>query len=383
MSKDGDFLIGERALHAVCVVAEAVVTVVVVCILRFMDVVLGGRRVGEMFRVKLTEVILSTLLGLRHLCSTLSRFRVQWTSVLPAASHTLCSNIWRTRSMDLLTAVTVGIWSSIDTRGQHEGGVGTRMLVRVGERLESRNFGTGIHAITRRDHPTAAWRNDQIWGNDVCAINPPDAPLPYRYPTCIQLLPTRSTMKPASLFAYPAATACLILAASAAPRPLSDIIEAFDIHQLPLLPNPLADMPSDDSVSTGVIISDVIGKTQAIAIFSGLTRDIDPVSGRLDDASQNATVLAPDNSAMKNLKRKPWEDAEDYEAFGAEAYKGQDGENRAHKNLRSFVERHIVPESPWAEGKKVKTLNGNEVWWETKDGKKKVWFGPRGAWQAC
>lgn len=131
-------------------------------------------------------------------------------------------------------------------------------------------------------------------------------------------------------------------------------------------------MPSDESVSTGVIISDVIGKTQAIAIFSGLTRDIDPVSGRLDDASQNATVLAPDNNAMKSLKRKPWEDPEDYEAFGAEAYKGQDGEDRAHKNLRRFVERHIVPESPWAEGKKVKTLNGNEVWWETKDGKKKV-----------
>jgi hypothetical protein len=190
-------------------------------------------------------------------------------------------------------------------------------------------------------------------------------------------------MKPASLFACPAATVCLILAASAAPRPLSDIINAFDSHQLPLLPNPLADMPSDDSVSTGVIISDVIGKTQAIAIFSGLTRDIDPVSGRLDDASQNATVLAPDNSAMKNLKRKPWEDAEDYEAFGAEAYKGQDGENRAHKNLRRFVERHIVPESPWEEGKKVKTLNGNEVWWETKEGKKKVWDGPRGAWHSC
>ncbi|KAL1603583.1 hypothetical protein SLS60_005171 [Paraconiothyrium brasiliense] len=177
-------------------------------------------------------------------------------------------------------------------------------------------------------------------------------------------------MRPASLFAYPAATICLIFAASA--TPLSDIIKAFDIHQLPLLSNPLADMPSDDSVSTGVIISDVIGKTQAIAIFSGLTRDIDPVSGRLDDASQNATVLAPDNSAMKKLERKPWEDAEDYDTFGAEAYRGQDGEDRAHKNLRRFVEKHIVPESPWAEGKKVKTLNGNEVWWETKDGKKKV-----------
>lgn len=181
-------------------------------------------------------------------------------------------------------------------------------------------------------------------------------------------------MLPTSLFAYPAATICLILAAaaSAEPHPLRDIIKAFDIHQAPLLSNPLTDMPSDESISTGVIISDVIGKTQAIAIFSGLTRDIDPVSGRLDDANQNATVLAPDNNAMKNLKRKPWEDVDDYSTFGAEAYKGQDGEDRAHKNLRRFVERHIVPESPWEEGKKVKTLEGNEVWWEMKDGKKTV-----------
>lgn len=179
-------------------------------------------------------------------------------------------------------------------------------------------------------------------------------------------------MKTASFLAFPSAILCLILAASAEPRPLRDIIKAFDIHQTPLLANPIADMPSDESVSTGVIISDVIGKTQAIAIFSGLTRDIDPVAGRLDDASQNATVLAPDNSAMKNLKRKPWEDPEDYNTFGTEAYKGQDGEDRAHKNLRRFVERHIVPQSPWEEGKKIKTLYGNEVWWETKDGKKMV-----------
>ncbi|KAF2636594.1 hypothetical protein P280DRAFT_408739 [Massarina eburnea CBS 473.64] len=182
-------------------------------------------------------------------------------------------------------------------------------------------------------------------------------------------------MKPASLLTYPSAAFCLILAASASPRPLSDILKSFQLAapQSPIsLPNPFAGMPSEETVSTGVIISDVIGKTQSIAIFSALTRDIDPVSGRLDDASQNATVLAPDNSVMRDLKRKPWEDAEDYSTFGAEAYKGQDGEDRAHKNLRRFVERHIVPESPWEEGKKVQTLAGNEVWWEMRDGKQKI-----------
>ena len=181
-------------------------------------------------------------------------------------------------------------------------------------------------------------------------------------------------MKPVSLIAYPVATISLILAASAESRPLSEILQSFHILQSPLrISNPFTNMPpTDESVSTGVIISDVIGKTQTIAIFSGLTRDIDSVSGRLDTASQNATVLAPDNTVMRNLKRKPWEGAEDYNTLGADAYKGQSGEDRAHKNLRKFVEKHIVPESPWEENKKVQTLDGNEIWWENKDGKKTV-----------
>jgi hypothetical protein len=124
--------------------------------------------------------------------------------------------------------------------------------------------------------------------------------------------------------------------------------------------------------STGVIISDVIGKRQNIAIFSGLIRDIDTVSARIEDAAQNATVLAPDNAAMRNLPRKPWEDPKDYDSLGAAAYQGQDGEDRAHKNLRRFVEAHIVPQSPWKEGDKVQTLAGNTIWYETKEGKTMV-----------
>ena len=209
----------------------------------------------------------------------------------------------------------------------------------------------------------------------MTSVPPPSL---YRFPPPI-LYPTQTTltdtMKPTSLVAYPAATIFLILAASASPRPLSAILKSFQFPSLqsPIsLPNPFANMPSDESVSTGVIISDVIGKTQSIAIFSGLTRDIDPVSDRLDDGSKNATVLAPDNGVMRGLKRKPWEDPEDYNTFGEAAYHGQDGEDRAHKNLRRFVESHIITESPWDEGKKVNTLAGNEVWWEMKDGKKKV-----------
>jgi hypothetical protein len=178
-------------------------------------------------------------------------------------------------------------------------------------------------------------------------------------------------MKAASIVAYPLASVCLFLACSAESRPFDSIRKSFEILSAQI---PLRDliMPPAGEVSTGVIISDVIGKTQNIAIFSGLTRDIDDVAGRLDNAAQNATVLAPDNSVMRSLQRKPWEDPEDYDTFGASAYEGSSGQDRARKNLERFVQRHVVPESPWEEGKKIKTLAGNEIWWESKDGQKKV-----------
>jgi hypothetical protein len=72
------------------------------------------------------------------------------------------------------------------------------------------------------------------------------------------------------------------------------------------------------------------------------------------------------------LPRKPWEDPKDYNQLGTEAYEGGEGEERAQKNLRRFVEAHVVPASPWKEGEKLKTLAGGEVWWEEKDGNKVV-----------
>ena len=124
--------------------------------------------------------------------------------------------------------------------------------------------------------------------------------------------------------------------------------------------------------TNGVIISDVIGKDRVINIFAGFTRDIDNISKRLDDASQNTTVLAPLNSEIQKLPRKPWESPKDYEELGTNAYTGSDGENRAHKNLRRFVEAHTIPTSPWEEGEKVASLAGGKVWWEDNDGKKIV-----------
>jgi hypothetical protein len=178
-------------------------------------------------------------------------------------------------------------------------------------------------------------------------------------------------MKARQLVACPLVSVCLFLACSAESRPFDTIRKSFEVLSDQ---TPLRDliMPPAGEVSSGVIISDVIGKTQNIAIFSGLIRDIADVAGRLDNPAQNATVLAPDNSVMRELKRKPWEDPEDYDTLGANAYDGSAGEDRARKNLERFVQRHVVSESPWEEGKKIKTLAGNEIWWETKHGQKKV-----------
>lgn len=127
---------------------------------------------------------------------------------------------------------------------------------------------------------------------------------------------------------------------------------------------------SKDGSKNGPIISDVLPKTKGINIFAQLTRDFDSISSRLNDASKNLTVLAPRNSAVQDLPRKPWEDPEDYEKFGeVNAYEGQDGKDRARDNLRRFVEAHLIPVSPWGEGEEVETLGGVKLKW-VKEGDK-------------
>jgi hypothetical protein len=150
-----------------------------------------------------------------------------------------------------------------------------------------------------------------------------------------------------------------------------------NLHQDPIMGAPIIPLPTgqDDATSdpeNPIIISDVIQLDHSINIFAGFTRDIESVATRLEDGSRNTTVLAPLNSAVKALPRKPWEDPRDYVALGMNAYAGPDGEDRAHKNLRRFVEAHIIPASPWKEGEKIESLGGGKIWWETRDGKKTV-----------
>ena len=136
-------------------------------------------------------------------------------------------------------------------------------------------------------------------------------------------------------------------------------------------------MEAADVPKGPIVISDVIGIERSINIFSGLTRDVSPVAERLEDQCQRTTVLAPGNSVLTGLGHRPWEDAADYSSLGAQAYEGSRGQDRAHDNLRRFVERHLVADAPWVEGRHVTTVAGSTLWWEkTKDGTMMVTCSP-------
>ena len=190
-----------------------------------------------------------------------------------------------------------------------------------------------------------------------------------------------STLLSASLLLAPPATAFLVL------PDLSNLPAVFrnepskphpDNLQAPMNPGPA--LPEDNSGSGGrdggndgdLTISDILPKTRQINIFASLTRDIQSVAGRLQSTapSDNTTLLAPLNSAMQKLPRKPWEDAPG-DKSGVSAASNED---KAAKNLQRFVEEHVVPTSPWKEGKegKVKSLGGQELWWERQDGKRVI-----------
>lgn len=129
---------------------------------------------------------------------------------------------------------------------------------------------------------------------------------------------------------------------------------------------------NNTSPNDPVRLSDVLTRTRAVNTYASLTRDFESSHHRLTDPHKNVTVLAPRNSAVHNLPHKPWENPEEYRALGeVEAYQGQEGRDRARRNLQRFVEGHIVPVSPWREGEEVETLGGKKLRW-VKEGDRMV-----------
>ena len=129
--------------------------------------------------------------------------------------------------------------------------------------------------------------------------------------------------------------------------------------------------PSTLIEDSRVILSDVLSRHE-ISIFSGILRDVDELDKRISNPLVNSTILAPTNSAMTALPRKPWEDPKEYESFGTNAYSGEDGEERVKRNMRKFVEAHIVNASPVKLGDELDTLVGGKIRVEEEDGHKMV-----------
>ncbi|KAI2626403.1 FAS1 domain-containing protein [Xylaria nigripes] len=149
--------------------------------------------------------------------------------------------------------------------------------------------------------------------------------------------------------------------------PLLPVFSAPDTVQAPVIMDPSKQAPLSQK---GVLISDVMGRDRSVNVFAGFARDVALVSERLDSSAANSTVLAPLNSAFDKLPGKPWENSREYSTFGASAYEGDEGRDRARRNLQRLVEAHIVPVSPWPEKQKARSLldGDREIWWESNDG---------------
>ncbi|KAM4067290.1 hypothetical protein HRG_001266 [Hirsutella rhossiliensis] len=132
--------------------------------------------------------------------------------------------------------------------------------------------------------------------------------------------------------------------------------------------------PPDPKPHPSVPLADILGTHRSLTSFSSVTR-MHPSSLASDVLSQTATasssttiVLAPLNSAIDALPRKPWEDPDDYAALGQSAYDGAQGQDRANANLRRFVDRHLVvveaAAAGWPRGQRATSLAGRELWWD-------------------
>ncbi|KYK54361.1 hypothetical protein DCS_06319 [Drechmeria coniospora] len=130
--------------------------------------------------------------------------------------------------------------------------------------------------------------------------------------------------------------------------------------------------PFSDPERCSPPLADILGTHRSLTSFSSFARLQTSTTALLADLTSNTTVLAPLNSAIERLPRKPWEDPREYEVLGAQAYDGSGGEHRANENLRKFVEAHLLTASPWYRNVRATTVAGKELWWEEKDGKRVI-----------
>jgi len=139
---------------------------------------------------------------------------------------------------------------------------------------------------------------------------------------------------------------------------------------------PQSPLMSSTENPSDLTLTDVLPSHPSISIFASLARTTNSLTSLLSSQPpsspsthpHNITILAPSNSALASLPRKPWEQPSDYAAFGTSAYEGADGEGRAQRNREGFVRAHIVVGELGVGMKKARTLRDTEVWVEEREG---------------
>lgn len=117
------------------------------------------------------------------------------------------------------------------------------------------------------------------------------------------------------------------------------------------------------------LLADIIGLKQC-TIMSDYAMNLEGIARRLLDPSQRTLVLAPINSAITALPRKPWVDgpvdAQDPKISPLR------NEDRAARNIEAFVERHVVSQYPLPAGAEAKNMAGQAISVEMKDEEKYI-----------
>lgn len=134
-----------------------------------------------------------------------------------------------------------------------------------------------------------------------------------------------------------------------------------------------AEMPFQ-AAAGGPTIADVIPIDRSLTIYSDLVRTSADIQGAFGDAKKRFVVLAPQNSAIVALGRKPWDDRPD--DTDSRRFQGQGGEDRAQENIMRFVQAHILTAERFDEGDRATNLLGEKLYWKRDaDGKKRIYPG--------
>ena len=126
--------------------------------------------------------------------------------------------------------------------------------------------------------------------------------------------------------------------------------------QLPFLDNSMT-----PSTSSSPSLTDLLTRSKS-SIFYGYIRESTSISTRLANPLEKTTILAPLNSAILSLARKPHQGPPESVEGHVEGYAGsrEDEQDRADY-LENWIKRHMIEgKVDFAEGREYETLHDGE-----------------------